>query len=245
MTDDQRLVATERLFDGHGLLASPPHAHRQKSGASRVARARVATPAPDAATSTDYAVAMAKRTPIPVRFEESVAARLAVFAGAHPGLSLSSAVNLLVDEGLRMHEHPEVTFRNGPTGRRASLVGGPDVWEIIRAVRSARGAEPELAEDALLTLVGDNTGLSTRQVRTALRYWAAYPVEVDAEIAAADDAELAAERAWRREQGLLSGQLARPTTTPTMNEILDRIEARGEGRVGLQQAVEDLEAERR
>jgi len=188
---------------------------------------------------------MAKRTPIPVRFDEAVAARLAVFAGAHPGLSLSSAVNLLVDEGLRMHEHPGVTFRNGPTGRRASLVGGPDVWEIIRAVRSARGAEPELAEDALLTLVGDNTGVSSRLVRTALRYWAAYPVEVDAEISAADDAELAAERAWRREQGLLSGQLARPAATPTMNEILDRIEARGEGRVGLQQAIEDLEAERR
>lgn len=34
---------------------------------------------------------------------------------------------------------------------------------------------------------------------TAVRYWAAYPGEVDAEIAAADAAEEAAEQAWLRE----------------------------------------------
>jgi hypothetical protein len=40
---------------------------------------------------------------------------------------------------------------------------------------------------------------------TAVRYWAAYPSEVDAEIAAADAAEEAAEQAWLRERQLLAG----------------------------------------
>lgn len=53
-------------------------------------------------------------------------------------------------------------------------------------------------------MVRDGTGLSTRLLRTALRYWAAYPDEIDAEIAAADEAELAAERAWQREQELFA-----------------------------------------
>ena len=41
-------------------------------------------------------------------------------------------------------------------------------------------------------------------VRAAVRYWASYPDEIDAEIAAADAAEDAAEQAWRREHQLLA-----------------------------------------
>src|SRR5229473_5980908 len=102
---------------------------------------------------------MARRPPIPVRFDPEVARRLSSFAASHPGLSLSAAANLLVDEGLRTTEHPGVVFRDGPTGRRAALAGGPDVWEVIRAVKSARTAEPELSEDDLLALIVDNTGV--------------------------------------------------------------------------------------
>lgn len=102
-------------------------------------------------------------------------------------------------------EHPGITFRPGPTGRRAGLASGPDVWEVVRAVRSARAAEPELAEDALLALVADNTGTPLRLIRIATRYWASYPDEIDAEIAAASTAEGAAEDAWRRERQLLAG----------------------------------------
>lgn len=36
------------------------------------------------------------------------------------------SVNVFV----RLDERPLVTFRDGPTGRRAGLIGGPDVWEI-------------------------------------------------------------------------------------------------------------------
>ena len=120
-------------------------------------------------------------------------------------LSLSAAANMLVDEGLRMHEHPGVLFRTGPTGRRAGLAMGPDIWEIVRAVKGARAAEPGLSEHELLSLVAENTGVPVRAIRLAIGYWAAYPEEIDAEIAGADSAEESAEQAWRRERGLLAG----------------------------------------
>ena len=148
---------------------------------------------------------MSKRSATPVRFDPPVADRLASFVAATPGMSLSSAANRLVDEALRVTEHPGVIFRPGPTGRRAALAGGPDIWEVIRAIRSAHAAEPGLDSDDLLTMVSDNTGIALRLLSTAVRYWAAYPDEVDAEIAAADTAEEAAEHAWLRERQLLAG----------------------------------------
>jgi hypothetical protein len=148
---------------------------------------------------------MSKRAATPVRFDASVAERLSSFVATNPGMSLSSAANRLVDEALRMSEHPGIVFRPGPTGRRAGLAGGPDVWEVVRAVKSARAAEPGLPEDDLLNLVAENTGMPARLIRVAVRYWASCPDEIDAEITAAEAAEDAAEDAWRRERHLLAG----------------------------------------
>jgi hypothetical protein len=47
--------------------------------------------------------------------------------------------------------------------------------------------------------------VTTHLLSIAVRYWAAYPDEVDAEIAAADSAEETAEQAWLRERQLLAG----------------------------------------
>src|SRR5215472_15821697 len=149
---------------------------------------------------------MAKKTPTPVRFDMAVADRLAVFVSVNHGLSLSAAANMLVDEGLRMMEHPGVLFRTGPTGRRAGLAGGPDVWEVVRAVKSARAAEPDLGEQELLAMLAENTGVPVRMIRVATGCWAAYTDEIDAEIAAADAAEESAEQAWRRERDQLGAK---------------------------------------
>ncbi len=156
-------------------------------------------------TLIDYDVVVTKRAPTPVRFDPPVADRLVSFVAANPGMSLSSAANRLVDEALRMSEHPGVIFRAGPAGRRAALAGGPDIWEVIRAIRSAHEAEPDLERNSLLSLVSDNTGVALRLLTTAVRYWAAYPDEVDAEIASADAAEEGAEQAYERERRLLAG----------------------------------------
>jgi hypothetical protein len=98
-----------------------------------------------------------------------------------------------------MDEYPGIMFRDGPAGRRATVVGGPDVWEIVRAVKSARSAEPKLSDQDLLVMLEENTGVSSRMVRTALDYWGAYSDEVDALVEYAEHAEAeyatAAERA--------------------------------------------------
>ena len=122
----------------------------------------------------------------------------------HPGVSMSSMAARLVDEGLRMDEHPGVFFRQGPTGRRATLVAGPDVWEVIRAVQSGRAEEPELGETELLDMVADNTGVPLRLIRVAIDYWAAHPTEIDALIADAQRFETEKYRAWERTNELLN-----------------------------------------
>ena len=53
-------------------------------------------------------------------------------------------------------------------------------------------------------MVAEYSGIERQQVATALRYWAAYPEEVDKQIEAADVAAREAEERWRREQGLLA-----------------------------------------
>jgi hypothetical protein len=142
--------------------------------------------------------------PRSVRFDDTVAHRLSCFVTRHPELTGSAAVNRFVDEGLRMEEHPGVLFRPGPAGRRAVLVAGPDVWEVVRAVRNARAAGPDLDGAGVLDLVATNTGVARHLVDTAMAYWAAYPDEVDAAVADADHAEAAELAAWRRTRELLS-----------------------------------------
>ena len=143
-------------------------------------------------------------TPRSVRFDEAVAGRLRQFVARHPESSASAAVNRLVDEGLRMEEHPGVHFRSGPAGRRAVLIGGPDVWEVVRAVRDARAAEPGLGADEVLELVTANTGAARSMVDAALAYWSDHPEEVDAAVQDADRAEEALLASQERRRGLLS-----------------------------------------
>ncbi len=69
-----------------------------------------------------------------------------------------------------------ITFRDGPTGRRAGLVGGADVWEIVMWVEELSGEV-----DPVAALVEESM-LTRAQIDAALRYRAAYPDEVDARI---------------------------------------------------------------
>lgn len=142
--------------------------------------------------------------PTSIRFDQPVTDRLSSYVARHPGLTRSAVAARYVDEGLRMDEHPGILFREGPTGRRATVVGGPDVWEIIRAVKAARAAEPNLPDDDLLILLEDNTGVPRRMARTALGYWGAYPEEVDALVTYADRAEEEHAAAADRAASLLS-----------------------------------------
>jgi hypothetical protein len=121
----------------------------------------------------------------------------------HPGSSSSSVANMFVDEALRGYEHPGIVFRPGPTGRRAALAGGPDVWEVIEALNAIRDESPELDGDLLANELGAVTGLSGSLVAVALRYYAAYPDEIDARIESNRDAAEREEQLWVAQQALL------------------------------------------
>lgn len=142
-------------------------------------------------------------SPRSVRFEPDTLSKLTAYANKHPGLSTSSAAAMLVEEGLRMDAHPGVVFRDGPSGRRAGLIQGPDVWEVIAAVRDVRGAEPKLAAHDVVAAVSNLTGVSSVHVRIAVDYYSSYPTEIDADLDANEAAEVALREQIARSQDLL------------------------------------------
>lgn len=116
------------------------------------------------------------------------------------GESRSAATKRLLLEGLRMEDHPGIVFRSGPGGRRAGLIGGPDVWEVVRAIPSANGGL-----QSGLDGIRDRTGLTADQVTTALGYYAEYGPEVDEWLRRLDEEAERAHVRWRRGQELLGG----------------------------------------
>lgn len=90
----------------------------------------------------------------------------------------SSLAVVLIDEGLKMRRFAGIVFRDGPTGRRAGLANGPDVWEIVRDLKR-HGADGDQ-----ISAVAEETGLSPEQVDLAADYYATFPDEIDDRIAA-------------------------------------------------------------
>ncbi len=77
-------------------------------------------------------------SPLSLRLPESTIGRLGDVARRRqtPPRTLAQRY---VEEGLRMDEHPLVRFADGPAGRRATLLAGPDVWEVVGIVRDNDG----------------------------------------------------------------------------------------------------------
>src|SRR5919204_4470641 len=94
------------------------------------------------------------------------------------GESKARVAERLIDEGLQLEEFPGIVFRSGPTGRRAGIAGGPDVWEIVRDLKAAAR---EGAMDPI-EAVSRASGLDRAKVQLAAAYYAAYPGEVDERI---------------------------------------------------------------
>lgn len=90
------------------------------------------------------------------------------------GLPERTLAQRYLEEGLRHDAHPLIQFLNGPSGRRASLVGrGLDVWEVIATVRDNDGSVPETA-DYLQVPVG--------LIEAAASYYGEHRDEIDGEI---------------------------------------------------------------
>jgi hypothetical protein len=112
---------------------------------------------------------------VSVRLEDGLAQRLRLRARA-AGETLSDRLRRYAEEGVRRDEHPLITFRDGPTGRRAGLVGGPDVWEVVMWFEELSGEKDPVA------VLAEESTLTRPQIDAALRYRTAYPDEIDARI---------------------------------------------------------------
>lgn len=136
--------------------------------------------------------------PFSIRMSEQTLARLD--AGAHRrGEAKARTAERLIDEGLRMEDHPGIVFRDGPTGRRAALAGGPDVWEIVETLHGT-GLSGERAVEA----TADWGNLTPVQVRAAIQYYADYREEIDERILLNRQEAERRRAAWDRAQEALA-----------------------------------------
>lgn len=138
-------------------------------------------------------------SPLSIRFDKALLERLRRRAVTEASTA-SGLAQRLVDEGLRALEHPGIVFKDGPSGRRAALVAGPDVWEVVAAIRGA-GAKNERRA---VTTAAEELSLSPTQVRLALDYYGSYAEEVDGQIAENEIAAAEALAAFQARQRLLA-----------------------------------------
>lgn len=90
---------------------------------------------------------------------------------------MTALVARLLEQGLAAIEHPGIVYRPGPSGWRAGLAGGPDVDEVVRAVR-ASGA----AGNKAVSVAADSLGVDPRLVRIAIDYAAEHLDEIEARL---------------------------------------------------------------
>jgi uncharacterized protein (DUF433 family) len=105
----------------------------------------------------------------------------------------------LIDEGLRMEDHPGIAFRDGPSGRRAALAGGPDVWEVVETLKGT-----ELVGEEAIAATAEWGTLTHPQVRAALRYYGDFREEIDERIAFNHEEADRQRATWERARAALA-----------------------------------------
>src|SRR5450759_2657466 len=136
----------------------------------------------------------AVQKPFSIRMNEQTLARLDIGARRR-GEAKSRTAERLIDEGLRMEDHPSIVFRDGPAGRRAALAAGPDVWEVIETIKGTG-----LTGEQAIAATAQWGNLTHAQVDAAVRYYADFGEEVDERVAVnRQEAELQ-RAAWERAQ---------------------------------------------
>lgn len=78
------------------------------------------------------------------------------------------------------------------------MAGGPDVWEVVQAARTA----PEQGDD-LVQALAERIGVPGERIRIAVRYYAEYPEEIDRFIAMVEEEAERLEQTLERERRLL------------------------------------------
>lgn len=135
---------------------------------------------------------MAQRQHFSLRLSLPVLHQLEEQAKAR-GATKTALAETYLREAIAVAEHPGIVFRDGPAGRRAALVGGPDVWEVI---------ETFLDEARDLSATAQYLKLPVGLVQAAISYYADHRGEIDDWIARNAAIAEQAEAAWRRQQAM-------------------------------------------
>lgn len=85
------------------------------------------------------------------------------------GFGPSEGLRRVADEWWTMENYPAIEFRDGPAGRRASIRGGPDVWEVVQVAE----VEDESRVEAHYDWVDPD------HLAQALAYYERFPEQVD------------------------------------------------------------------
>lgn len=128
------------------------------------------------------------RSTTSIRLEDELRERLSSLAGAE-GTTVTELIERFVREGLDCAAHPGIVFKDGPSGRRAAVAGGPDVWEVIAALPHTHGEEA-----GRVAALAQQFGLHERQIVIALDYAATHREDIEARVQANEEALVAAER---------------------------------------------------
>jgi hypothetical protein len=136
--------------------------------------------------------------PFSIRMSQRTLDRLDLGARRR-GEAKARTAERLIDEGLRMEDHPSVVFRDGPSGRRAALAAGPDVWEVIETLQGTG-----LSGEQAIAATVEWGNLTPAQVGAAVRYFADYREEIEERILLNRDEAERRRAAWEREQEALA-----------------------------------------
>ena len=90
-------------------------------------------------------------------------------------------------------------FKSGPSGRRAALANGPDIWEVIKFLREIDERGP-----AALVAAADVFAIDVSRITVAAGYYGDHGEEIDREIEAAEAVSVRAEHAWSVQQKLIA-----------------------------------------
>jgi uncharacterized protein (DUF433 family) len=160
--------------------------------------------------------------PVSLRLPEATAEKIRHMASAEHR-SIADMTKVLVEEAIKLREFPDIVFTEGPTGRRATMRNGLDVWEIV---------EPYVLADKNSNVLRESfPAVDEAVLRTALRYYEAYPAEIEALIALGQrGASRSAEFRPRQEAASRQRNVKHPyqfyeefTSDPVVDEAMRRL----------------------
>ena len=138
------------------------------------------------------------RSTTSIRLSDELRDQLVAAATAE-GTTVTELIERFASEGLATAAHPGIVFKPGPSGRRAALAGGPDVWEVIDALRHLRGSEAKRVRELSRLLE-----IHERQIVVAINYAAAHREVIEERIRLNEEAAAQVERIAGERERLLA-----------------------------------------